>query len=182
MDRLEWKRIIGYPCYEVSNNGIVRSKTYDGWRILKQTKDQDGYFKIMLTGIDKKETFFVHRLVATMFLIKKNGDECVNHMDGNKINNNICNLEWTTTAGNNRHAREMGLNYISQETREKAWINHIAKSSKKVQQLKGETVIKTFESISSAARTLKINRGNISQCINGNRNHVNGYQWRLVNE
>lgn len=72
-----------------------------------------GYKQVTL-AIDKKpKRFRVHRLVALLFIPNPNNYPCVNHIDGNKMNNCVSNLEWCTYAENNYHARINGLNNIS---------------------------------------------------------------------
>lgn len=117
----QWKDIVGYEgLYEVSNLGNVKTlgrvtidslgriRKWEG-RLMKQTNN-GGYRQVNLTGYDgKAQRRLVHILVAEAFLERKQGDDCVNHIDGNKSNNKVTNLEWCSYADNNKHARETGL-------------------------------------------------------------------------
>lgn len=82
-------------------------------------------------GINKT-TYMVHRLVAFAYLDKPDGKDYVNHKDGNKLNNDVSNLEWCTIKENNDHARRTGLwtqpkgykiSYKSAQTKAKALAN-----------------------------------------------------------
>ena len=102
--------------YSVSNLGRVRRdiaarNTYAG-RVLKSGLDLDGYVLVYL-HVDGRRlpTTRVHQLVVAAFLGPPPTPQHtqVNHLDGNKTNNRVSNLEWQTPAGNNRHARAIGL-------------------------------------------------------------------------
>ena len=96
--------------YFFTSNGIVYSTFFDKVIELKQKKDRDGYHRVdLMIGNEKKFGFQVHRGVAILFLKPVEGSNIVNHIDGNKSNNSASNLEWTTSAGNNKHAVDTGL-------------------------------------------------------------------------
>lgn len=105
MNNIEiWKNIIGYENrYLISNFGNVESLITN--KILKQSKDKDGYRVITIRKIDeiKRKTKKIHRLVLETFIgICPNGYEA-GHLDGNKDNNNIINLKWITPSENGKH-------------------------------------------------------------------------------
>jgi hypothetical protein len=96
--------------YEVSNHGNMRRiKSGKGTRFMVPfklpKKPYSGYFrpKICIDGTSK--TILLHREIAETFIRPLLSGECINHLDGDKLNNNICNLEITTITGNNHHAR-----------------------------------------------------------------------------
>lgn len=108
-----WKIIKNYSDYAISNLGRVKrikdSKTSKKGKILKLDKNKNGYFYLKLYNREKHKTFRLACLVASHFLelplIKKE----VNHKDGDKSNNTVCNLEYVTHKENQRHAYRLGL-------------------------------------------------------------------------
>jgi hypothetical protein len=113
-----WKEIKGYEgLYEVSNLGRVKalrktmicgngkmSERVIEEKILKQGLTVYGYKKTWLTKNGKQKTYFVHRLVASSFILNIENKPQENHKDGNKLNNNLSNLEWATAKENINHA------------------------------------------------------------------------------
>lgn len=95
----EWYIIPKYPKYEINHNGDIRNRKTN--RILKGSLTPDGYKINMLRGEDNQSHFIkVHRLVAEMFLPNPNNYTIVNHIDGNRSNCNVNNLEWATSKQN----------------------------------------------------------------------------------
>lgn len=110
-----WKDVEGYEgFYQVSDCGLIKSvKRYvphNGTlrlikeRILKPSKDKDGYLFVTLQKHKTKKTLKIHRIVAIAFYGKSN--LVVNHKDTNKLNNSKDNLEFVTVEYNNHHARK----------------------------------------------------------------------------
>lgn len=107
-----WKEIPGFPFYAVSNLGdIKRTMVYRGCRkkeILSQQTQESGHKKVKLTGDFGTQHFFVHRLVAMLFIGDPPTDShVINHKDGNPANNHVTNLEWVTRSENTIHARDV---------------------------------------------------------------------------
>lgn len=103
----EWKPLSGYEWhYEISSYGRVRN-TATG-QIRKLFVHPSGYCLVDLYIGNKKKNFRVHRLVAQAFIDNPFGYEQVNHIDGNKQNNHVENLEWIDAGGNTRHALKIG--------------------------------------------------------------------------
>lgn len=117
----EWRDVPGFPGYQVSNIGRVR--TYNKitssarfsirhWksRILKQKMHhKDHYLRVDLWKDGAPHTVLVHRLVADAFIPTDDNGLTVNHIDGNKSNNCRENLEWVSLSDNIRHAFRTGL-------------------------------------------------------------------------
>lgn len=159
-----WRDIIGYEGkYQVSNLGNVRSINYHREHITKPLAfilDQDGYKQVKLCK-DKKVYFKrVHRLVAEMFIPNPYNKEQVNHIDGNKGNNSILNLEWATPKENMQHAFKTGL----MENVYKPRLN----LGKKVFQYKDGELIKMWNATREIENELGIPHTSISYaCKNG---------------
>ena len=115
-----WKDIIGFEEYQISNLGRVKSKermieihhTNNGAyeypikeRILKASGKR--YLGVSLIKDNKRYYPNIHRLVALHFITNTNNKKIVNHMDGNKLNNRVDNLEWSTHSENSIHAHKV---------------------------------------------------------------------------
>jgi len=97
----QWRDVPGLEDrYEVSNDGLVRSKPL----VLKQVKTKDGYWQVNIGGGTK----YVHRLVAQAFLENTDSKRVVNHINGDRQDSRSINLEWTTHAENNAYTYRMG--------------------------------------------------------------------------
>lgn len=100
-------QVIGYEeLYEVSENGIITSKRRNGTKGISCKPHQiRGYLNCWLSKDGKVKRMSVHRVVAMAFIPNPNNLPQVNHIDGNKLNNHISNLEWCTREYNDRHRR-----------------------------------------------------------------------------
>lgn len=110
-----WKTIEEFNNYEVSNYGRVRRKecvivysngavTNYKEKILKQEITRGIYLRVTFSQNNVQKRFQVHRLVAKYFIKNPENKPCVNHIDGNGMNNNVSNLEWCTHSENERHS------------------------------------------------------------------------------
>lgn len=98
-----WKDIKGYEgYYQISNNGCIKSSKTN--KIMSSTKDTKGYYKITLSKNGKCKTLRVHRIIAEAFVDKIEGKDFINHIDGDRGNNLINNLEWVSKSENAIHS------------------------------------------------------------------------------
>lgn len=115
-----WCDVEGYPGYQVSNLGNVRSldrvvRRKNGRTLtikgqpLKPQKNHKGYLRVRLRKEKKEKALSVHRLVATAFIANPKCKLQVNHLNGVKHDNNVLNLEWCTPSENIKHAFTYGL-------------------------------------------------------------------------
>ena len=120
MEQEQWKPIQEFNGeYEVSNLGRVRSmKRYYGvvGRIMPQTIQRTGYYAVTFHMNNKAYCRKVHRLVIEAFTPNPDSLPCINHIDGNKLNNHVSNLEWCTYQHNMQHAVRTGLTHPHQWT------------------------------------------------------------------
>lgn len=115
-----WKSVVGYEgSYEVSDRGDVRSLTrIDSigrkvkGRTLKTSIDRCGYKKVVLYKGGERKNHSLHRIIAKSFISNLENKSEVNHINGDKLDNTLKNLEWVTTTENMRHAFSTGLNRI----------------------------------------------------------------------
>lgn len=105
-----WKSIQLYPEYFVSNLGRVKSTKYKKERIIKPQLDHRGYLNVYLN----KKRIRIHRLVAELFLDNPNKLPQVDHIDENKTNNTVHNLQWISNIDNNRKSKAKKLYTIDQ--------------------------------------------------------------------
>ena len=101
------KKINGYDNYYIYDNGDVLNITTN--KILKGSIGQHGYKYYRLSYNNQKKMFYAHRLVAEAFIDNPDNLPVVNHKDGNKLNNNIDNLEWVSYSYNIEHAHKEKL-------------------------------------------------------------------------
>lgn len=110
-----WKSIDGYDdIYEVSNMGRVKSLKRKGRVndiIIRQSTRDDGYKMVVLRKDRKSQSFFVHRLVLSSFTGNLNPDifNQVNHINSNRADNRLSNLEWSNNSLNQKHAFKYGF-------------------------------------------------------------------------
>lgn len=102
----KWVLIPNFEEYAVSNYGNIKNVKYNKLRTLTDVR---GYLKISLNKGNFSKMFFVHRLVALLFIDNPENKPQVNHIDGNKKNNYFKNLEWCTARENDTHARNNNL-------------------------------------------------------------------------
>lgn len=155
-----WKDIPGYEgLYQISNLGEVKrlagSPRCKEDRILKKLLDKNGYFYVDLFKNGKGKKIKIHRLVAMTFLPNKEELPEVDHINGDKTDNRVCNLQWITGIENNRK-RENGICV-----------------PKKVKCIETGEV---FESIASAARSVDRNPNALSYALKNNTKSA-GYHW-----
>lgn len=174
-DRMECKIITEFPNYRIWENGKIESRykfktnlVCNTWRELQHILDKGvGYYVVTLSHGGLRKNKRVHRLLAEAFIPNPENKAHVNHIDGDKRNNALTNLEWTTERENARHAIQIGLVDLSRNhNREVIQIN-----------LETNTSIKEYISLHEASRATNIQWQNIWKVCNGQRRCAGGYAW-----
>lgn len=177
--------------YEVSNYGNVRSvdrykmhntsktgQVFIEGQMLKQGLNHKGYSMVWLSYNSKKKSIAVHRLVAIAFVPNPNGLPQVNHIDGNKQNNHISNLEWCDNSQNQLHAYKLGLNYHRETAgRRKIPVKQFDKDT--------HELLNEYESIADAARNSGLSPTGIRKAIykeTWKQGVVGGFYWEFADK
>lgn len=162
MPEEKWRDVLGFEeLYQVSSFGNVRT-IKNGEVEMSQQENRNGYMTVHLRDKGVERRAMVHRLVAEAFIPNPNGFRDVNHKNGDKSDNRVENLEWTSHADNMTHSfRELGKN-----------VRHI------VQLDLDNNFIERWNSIIEASEATGICRTNIGECCRGNRKHTKGYKWK----
>lgn len=168
-----WKDVVWYENYEVSNIGNVRAKerkSFMHWiyeyklkpmKLKKQIWDV-WYYVVWLTKNSVRNSIRIHRLVAEAFIPNPKNKKYVNHIDWNKLNNNVNNLEWCTAKENIEHAiNVLWVNYSSW-----LWIFWKDNPTSKItyQYTKDWLLLKEWECVRQIERELWFSNQNISKC------------------
>lgn len=166
---MKWKIIENYPNYSVSDTGLIKRNN----KLLKPWLSSKGYLRVSLSKNGKVKKFSVHRLVANAFLPKNSNALEVNHLDENKKNNCVSNLEWTTHKKNlnyGTHNSRMARTKISQ------------KLGKPVIQFdKNGNYLKRWNSAQECGRN-GFNYRHVSECCKHERKTHAGFIWKYESE
>lgn len=166
----EWKDIKGYEgIYKISNFGNVMRFYKTKTRLMHPTNGKAGYPLIALSKHNKRKLYTVHRLVAEAFIPKVRGKKYIDHIDGNRSNNNVSNLRWCTFKENCRfpiavknrqdsHAKSCGIPVAQYDS--------------------NGNEINRFASIAEAERFTGIWKTNIHRALKGLTNKAGGYIWK----
>lgn len=146
--------------YMISDTGLLYSKKFK--RFLKPSIDGGGYLSHHASIKSGTYNLRIHRLVANAFLEPVEGKTYVNHKDGNKLNNNVENLEWCTSSENRIHAIQ----------------NKLSDLEKPIYQLKDGVIINEFRSIKEAGLKNNIDPRRICHNLKGHIKETDGYTWK----
>lgn len=162
-----WKDIPNYEgLYQISNLGNVKSlyriannNHIIHEKILKPQENYNGYLIVNLYKNNKMKAKLIHRLVGKTFIDNPNNYNYINHIDKNKSNNNIDNLEWCTQSYNVIYSKGRKINQYD----------------------KNNNFIKTWNSIVDIKRALNIDSSLIVRCCKGIKKSAGGFKWKYNN-
>lgn len=160
------KKIEGFDGYYISDDGRVFSEMSGGFK--KLFISREGYYRASLWKKGRGKNVSVHRLVALAFIPNPHNYPMINHIDGNKLNNNVSNLEWCTASMNGKHAFKMGLSHPK---------------TTRIRQLTADGVfIREWDSIKAACDAYGLNHANIATICGGktNRKQTGGFRWEYA--
>ncbi len=195
MSKEEWRQVVGFEDYEVSDCGEVRNiKTK---RLLTFFQDKGGYYRVSLRKNGQPTNKLVHRIVAEAFLTNPENKPCVDHIDTVRTNNTVSNLRWVTHKENannelsKKHYSEFKTEWWKDEDRRK-WMSeskigsknpnygkHYTDEEKKCRRDKlskpifqytlDGTFVKQYKSVKEAAEENGYDRGNLSRSCRSRR-------------
>lgn len=193
-----WKEIPwSNGAYSVSDEGEVRSndrigingRKYKG-RILKPRKNNSGYLCVQLQIDGKSEGWLIHRLVAKVFFNTFYDDLPIDHIDCNKENNHLNNLEFVTQKENVRRARENGHTPSSEKLKQaqKSFGKRMTEQNKKfrkpiLQFSKDNEFIARYDfALDACKKNNWSSPSNLGRCANGKLKSAYGYIWKWENQ
>lgn len=177
-----WKDLPNYEgIYQISNMGRIKSlsrkrlvnKKRNSFclmpeKIMVIKTDKNGYCHVTLCKNNIRKTYWLHRLVLKNFVENPNNLPQINHINGNKSDNKLKNLEWCTPKHNYHEAVKLGLRNVKQR--------RLYKNSKKLAQIKDDKIVKIFDSRAMAVKELGVST------INVNSPKMSyGYYWKYLN-
>ena len=174
-----WKDIQGYEGkYQVSNLGNVKSVNYNRTKKehLLGLYSRRGYLCVVLSKNCICKKFSVHRLVAQAFIENPENLPQVNHIDENKLNNRVDNLEFCDSKYNNSYGT-----HIQRGLKTKKLRNCKTGGISVLQFTKANKFVNEYSSIHEAERCTGIYKGNICACCKGRYKSAGGYIWKYKN-
>lgn len=168
----EWKDIENFSNYQVSNLGNIKSKEHqyirkDGVRGTRKEKilssnrsDKSKYINVILKSDSGEPTNLnIHSVVAKAWIPNSDKNLIINHIDGNKHNNRVDNLEWVTYGENLRHAYRKSLRFAS---------------TKRCEIVDREGHRRTYASVKELCESENLNYGTVAASISNNAHLENG--------
>lgn len=166
----EWKTIKQYSNYAISNTG--KFKNIKTKRILKPFLHKKGYFYITIAPWGRQGkvvSLKLHRLIAEAFIPNPENKSQINHIDGNKLNNSLDNLEWVTAKENINHAINIGLiNLESQYHPKGIQCTHAVLNEELIEEIRKQYIPRHRQfGLRALARKYSLKHNTLSEALNG---------------
>ena len=185
-----WKEIEGYPNYQVSNMGRIKRLSTGYYRqtekILKPQSQNNGYLHIKLSQKDKTKCILVHRLVAQVFIPNPNNLSQVNHINEDKTDNRVENLEWCDRKYNinygNGISKRVKTNKENGTYKKIGEINYKNFSKSILQFSKDNSFIRRWDCIMDVQRELGYDNKQICSCLKNRQKTAKGFKWAYADD
>lgn len=172
----DWAPIPRFRDYLLSTSGRVLSYKRGDWRELHPYKGANGYLYVNLRCNMTTIRYYIHRLVAETFISNPYDKPAVNHIDGNKLNNDISNLEWCTYKENSKHAYKYGLSRMPDTE------IYLKKHRTPIRASRlSDGYYCDFNSQADASDELGISRPHINKVLKGECRQAKGYRFEYLN-
>lgn len=173
--------VLNYPDYEVYEDGRIWSNKTS--KFLKPNFNKAGYESVELFNESGSKRILIHRIVATAFIPNPHHYPQVNHIDENKHNNAVTNLEWCTAKynmnyGNGAKTRHLKIDYTKPCYKENAIKNGKVVSVPVFMFSKDGIFLNSFDSIIDASIATGIHKSNIGKASDGKRKTAGGFIWK----
>lgn len=159
----KWCPVNEFPNYQISDQGRVKSNITG--QILRP-RNCRGYNRVTMYKDGHRSDKFIHRLVGETFIDNPLNKKEINHIDGDKLNNSVMNLEWCTRSENIKHAFTTNLKYPSGGLPNK--------------KLKVVETGNIYESAYECAKNMNLDQAHINHCLVGQRKSHKGYHFEYV--
>lgn len=167
----EWVVIKNFPNYVINRKGKIFNTSTN--KFLKYGIN-NGYYDVTLTKNKRHFRVKIHRIIAETFIDNIDNKPYIDHIDGDKLNNDINNLRWVTPYENNH-------NYITRKTHVSAIVNYNKiNKSRKIESIDSNGNIKVYNSISEAAKVVNGDTGTISTICSNKIKYSKGHPYRQV--
>lgn len=172
-----WKVIEGYPNYQVSNKGRIKSTVHKKELILSPRKEWNGRLFVNLYKNKKMKSVKIHRLVAKAFIPNPENFTQINHKDENPVNNNVENLEWCDAKYNMTYNNLQSRQHLLQKRK----IGAFDKNFKLLKMFMSATDAANYLVSVKLSKNFKSCIGNICYCAKRELNSIHyGFIWRYL--